>query len=143
MLGQWFLRSSWCGCGCSSSSWELGSAISFPCPWNQAEQWRRSGWVWTAQNSLGAFLEGGKSPLHLLFLLLKSHILCFEAMGLVSSMCILPFWKAPRQCRAPWHGAHVAFPRELWHTRWDPRPAAPAPAPAPPSQGSSGHPSAC
>lgn len=92
---------------------------------------------------LGSFFGGGESLLHLLFLLLKSHILRFEAMGLVSSMSILPFWKAPRQCQAPWHGAHVAFPRESWHTRWDPRPAAPAPAPAPPSQGSSGHPSAC
>lgn len=52
--------------------------------------------VWMAQISLGAFW-GVKSLLHLLSLLLKSHIHRFEAMVLVTSTLILPFWKAPWQ----------------------------------------------
>lgn len=71
---------------------------------------------------LGSFffflwLGGNKSLLHLLFLLLKSHILGFEPMVSVTSVF---FWKAPWQCQAG-------------HTRWEPSP----------SQASSGHPSAC
>lgn len=63
------------------------------------------------------WLGGNKSLLHLLFLLLKSHILGFEPMVSVTSVF---FWKAPWQCQAG-------------HTRWEPSP----------SQASSGHPSAC
>lgn len=48
---------------------------------------------------LGSFLGGLKSLLHLLLLLLKSRIHCFEPVVLVSSVSILPFWKA----RWRWH----------------------------------------
>lgn len=116
MLGQWFLRSSWCGCGCSSRSWRLGNAIEFLCLWNQVEQQHRFRRVWMSQNSWGVFLWE-KSLLHLLLLLLKSHIQCFDSTVLVTSMSILPLWKARWQCQAPWQGTH---------TRWEQHPSSPS-----------------